>query len=152
MVPIKCWVCLANLMSPSWYFLRYVYVHCANGFQLNLTVIRCISFWYKPIGCTLHATCFFLFKNIYSFVFRLTAWQRWDRIRITGVDSGTILRFSFGPVSGVKNFWKTGPSVKRNFWLAKFLTWHHVRMHKVIFYIPNTLIELIIRAQEFVFR
>jgi len=26
--------------------------------------------------------------------------QRWDRIRIAGVDSGRILRFSFGP--GVK--------------------------------------------------
>jgi len=29
--------------------------------------------------------------------------------------------------------------VKRNFWLAKFLTTRHVRMHKVIFYISNTL-------------
>jgi len=31
--------------------------------------------------------------------------QRWDRIRITGVDSGRILRLSFGPGSGpgVKN-------------------------------------------------
>jgi len=28
--------------------------------------------------------------------------QRWDRIRITGVDSGRILRFSLGPGSGVK--------------------------------------------------
>jgi len=33
--------------------------------------------------------------------------QRWDRIRITRVDSGWILRFSFGP--GVKNLAKTGP-------------------------------------------
>ena len=29
--------------------------------------------------------------------------QRWDRIRITGVDSGRILRFIFGPGSVVKN-------------------------------------------------
>jgi len=36
--------------------------------------------------------------------------------------------------------------VKRNFWLAKFLTSHHVRMHRIIFYIPNMLIKLIIRA------
>ena len=36
--------------------------------------------------------------------------------------------------------------VKRNFWLTKFLTSHQARMHRVIFYIPNTLIKLIIRA------
>jgi len=34
--------------------------------------------------------------------------------------------------------------VKRNFWLAKFLTSHHVRMHRVNIYIPNTLIKLIV--------
>jgi len=36
--------------------------------------------------------------------------QRRDRIQITEVDSGRILRFSFGPGSGtgVKNFSKTG--------------------------------------------
>ena len=41
----------------------------------------------------------------------LSVRQRWDRIRITGVDSGRILHFSFGPGSGpgVKNLWKTGP-------------------------------------------
>jgi len=33
--------------------------------------------------------------------------HRWDRIRITGIDPGRILRFSFGP--GVINLWKTGP-------------------------------------------
>jgi len=27
---------------------------------------------------------------------------------------------------------------------AKFLTSHHIRMHRVIFYIPNTLIKLIV--------
>jgi len=32
------------------------------------------------------------------------------------------------------------------------MTSHHVRMHRVIFYIPNTLIKLIIRAYEFVLR
>jgi len=26
--------------------------------------------------------------------------------------------------------------VKRNFWLAKFLTSNHVRMHRVMFYMP----------------
>jgi len=31
-----------------------------------------------------------------------------------------------------------------NFWLAKFLTSHHARMHRVIFYILNTLMKLII--------
>jgi len=36
--------------------------------------------------------------------------------------------------------------VKRNSLFAKFLTSHHVPMHRVIFYIPNTLIKLIIRA------
>jgi len=35
---------------------------------------------------------------------RLAIHERWDRIRITGVDSGRILRFSFGP--GVKNLGK----------------------------------------------
>jgi len=34
---------------------------------------------------------------------------------------------------------------------AKFLTWHHVLMHRVIFYISNTLIKHIIKAWEFVF-
>jgi len=29
--------------------------------------------------------------------------QRWLRIRSAGVDSGSILRFSFGPGAGVKN-------------------------------------------------
>jgi len=33
-----------------------------------------------------------------------------------------------------------------NFRLAKFLTSRHVRMHRVIFYIPNTLRKLMIRA------
>jgi len=32
--------------------------------------------------------------------------------------------------------------VKRNFWLAKFLTSHHVRKPRVIFYIPNAVIKL----------
>jgi len=41
---------------------------------------------------------------------------------------------------------KCDPSVKRNFWLAKFLTSHHVNMHRVIFYISNTLRKLMIRA------
>jgi len=36
--------------------------------------------------------------------------------------------------------------VKRNFWLAKFLSSHHVRMHRVIFFTLNALIKLIIRA------
>ena len=35
--------------------------------------------------------------------------QRWNRIRITGVDSGRILGFSFGPGSGVKHLGKAGP-------------------------------------------
>jgi len=38
--------------------------------------------------------------------------QRWPWIRSAGVDSSRILRFSFGPGSGVKNLWKTGPGVK----------------------------------------
>jgi len=50
------------------------------------------------------------------------------------VDSGRILHYSFGP----------GPGVKRNFWLANFLTSHHVHMHRVIFYISNTLRKLVI--------
>jgi len=38
------------------------------------------------------------------------------------------------------------PGVKRNFWLAKFLTSRHVRMYTVIFYISHTLRKLMIRA------
>jgi len=34
----------------------------------------------------------------------------------------------------------------RNFANQEFLISHHVPMHRVIFYIPNTLIKLIIRA------
>jgi len=34
--------------------------------------------------------------------------------------------------------------VKRNLWLGKFLTSRHVRMHRVIFNISNTLRKLII--------
>jgi len=44
------------------------------------------------------------------------------------------------------------PPVYRSWCQAKFLTSHHVRMHRVIFYIPNTLIKLIIWAWEFLFR
>jgi len=29
--------------------------------------------------------------------------------RSAGVNTGKILRFSFGPGAGVKNFWKSGP-------------------------------------------
>jgi len=35
-------------------------------------------------------------------------------------------------------------SVKRNFWLAKFLTSRHMRMHRIIFYLSNTLRKLMI--------
>jgi len=40
--------------------------------------------------------------------------------------------------------WITG--VKRNFWLAKVLTSHHMRMHRATFNIWNTLRKLMIRA------
>jgi len=53
----------------------------------------------------------------------------------------------------VQEFWwikglpaTTVAGVKQNFWLAKFLTSHHVRMHRLIFYIENTLINLIMKA------
>jgi len=36
------------------------------------------------------------------------------------------------------------PGVKRNFWIVKFLTSRHVRMHRAIFYISNTLRKLMI--------
>jgi len=52
------------------------------------------------------------FSNLVNFFVNLVIFaekQRWDRIRITGVDSGRILRFSFGPGSGVKNLGKNGP-------------------------------------------
>jgi len=39
----------------------------------------------------------------------------------------------------------SGSGVKQNFWHAKFLTSHHVRMHRVMFYIPKTLTKLITR-------
>jgi len=38
----------------------------------------------------------------------------------------------------------TGSGVKRNFWRAKFLTSHHVCMHRLIFFMADTLIKLII--------
>jgi len=50
---------------------------------------------------------------IFSVAF--VSYQRWDRIWITGFDSGRILRFSFGPGSGVKNLGKTGPGVSFQF-------------------------------------
>jgi len=40
--------------------------------------------------------------------------------------------------------WKSDSGVKRNFWLAKFLTSHHVCMDRVIFCIPNMLMKLIL--------
>ena len=40
--------------------------------------------------------------------------------------------------------WITG--VKGNFWLAKFLTSRHMRMHRATFNISNTLRKLMIRA------
>jgi len=39
--------------------------------------------------------------------------QRWPWIRSAGVDSGRILRFSFGP--GIKILWKTGPGATFQF-------------------------------------
>ena len=38
-----------------------------------------------------------------------------------------------------KQYLKHIPCVKRYFWLAKFLTSSHMHMHRVIFYISNTL-------------
>jgi len=77
--------------------------------------------------------------------------------RIFASISGSRLKAVFGYPYPVANSlscrisnWQT--VVKRNFWLAKFLTSYHVRMHRVIFYIPNTLIKLLIRAWEFMFR
>jgi len=51
-----------------------------------------------------------------------------------------------------KHCFQTGTGVKRNSWLAKFLTSRHVHMHKIIFYISNTQIKLMIWAYSFVFR
>jgi len=42
-------------------------------------------------------------------------------------------------------------SVKRNFWLAKFLTSRHVCVLRVTFCMSNTLRKLMIRAQDLVF-
>ena len=39
--------------------------------------------------------------------------QSWDRIRLTGVDSGRIISSSFGP--GVKYLWKTVPGSESRF-------------------------------------
>jgi len=43
-------------------------------------------------------------------------------------------------------------SVKRNFWLAKFLPSRHTHMHRATFYILNTLRKLMIRAYGLGFR
>jgi len=56
-----------------------------------------------------------------------TATQRGSRRDVHGLDFGFF-----------------GPGVKRNFRLAKFLTLHHIRMHKEIFKISNTLRKLMI--------
>jgi len=45
----------------------------------------------------------------------------------------------------------SSPGAKRNFCQAKFLNSHHVRMHRVIFFMPHALVKLIVRAYEFVF-
>ena len=51
-----------------------------------------------------------------------------------------------------ENLLDTALGVKWNFWLAKFRTSRHVGMHKVVFYISNTLRKLMIRAQDLVQR
>jgi len=72
MVWITCWVCLATIMVVLHVRLCPL---CKMVFSSTLTVIRCISFWYKPIGCTLHATCCFSFLwKFPQFCVQFTAW------------------------------------------------------------------------------
>ena len=61
--------------------------------------------------------------------------------KITSDPDPVFRKFESGSDSGVK----------RNFWLAKFLTSRHVRVHRVIFYISNTLRKLMIKAKGSVF-
>ena len=67
-------------------------------------------------------------KFVGEWMLCLCCYQRWDRIRISGVDSGRILRFSFRPGSGpgVKNLWKNGPGsgVTFNFGRSRSLCGH----------------------------
>ena len=62
--------------------------------------------------CLQSKTAYF-WKYSYTCI-SMPTWRRWGRIRITGVNSGRILRFSFGPGPGVKNMRKTGPGVNFN--------------------------------------
>jgi len=58
---------------------------------------------------------------------RGTVYQRWDRIWITGLDSGRIVRFSFGPGSGVKNLGKPDPESLIYFSSSRSLCGHFLR-------------------------
>jgi len=74
MVRIKCWVCLATWNyhgSSARTFMSTVQL----VFNSTPTWIRCMSFWYKCIGCTLHATCFFFcLWKFPQFCVQITAW------------------------------------------------------------------------------
>jgi len=79
MVRIKSWVSHFNCTIYGSSACRFTST-VQMVFSSTLTVIRWILFWYKPIGCTLHATCFFSFLwklpqfcvQIYGLGFRFT--------------------------------------------------------------------------------
>jgi len=65
------------------------------------------------------------------------------------------------PIPGVSNTpWVTcglqehlcSPVSKQDVWLAKFLTSRHMRTRRVIFYVSNTLLKVLIRSQDLVLR
>jgi len=99
-----------------------------TGFRKNLNRIR-----YGYPNCVDHCSnilnqSFFLYKP---------DWIKYLD-RSTGLGSDRITQWKFWTGLGLQNI--------------QFVQLYHVRMHRVIFYIPNTLIKLIIRALEFVFR
>jgi len=71
--------------------------------------------------------------------------EQWTGLGLDWIRTTTnVVDFGSDPGCKMHQNYRSRTGVKRNFWLAKFLTSHHVRMHRVILYIPNTLIKLII--------
>ena len=88
-----------------WYLQMSLWIFPASGNTAKKRSETKVSFQENYKTLSIHPT-----RTTVFFTFTTTG-QRWDRIRSVGVDSGGILRFSFGPGSGVgvNNLGKTGP-------------------------------------------